>query len=605
MKASSTNAASYLAASLFLFAVNAGAQVYVSNTEGDTVTVINPTTNTVTTTITVGDEPRNLAAAPTLSRVYVPNRNSNNVSVISTATNAVVATVTDASFDEPYAIAVTPDGSEAWVANKEGGGSSTGSVTIITTATNTVATSISDPCFVSPEAIAINPVLNVAYVINRGDGVVCIVNRTTRLVTGSVSVGGEPRYAVVLPDGSAVFVSRDSAGGVSRIATATNVVTSIATGGTPRNMDVNASGSKVYVALQNGDLGVINTATNTPSTITLTGASSTYGVAVADALNRAYVTDEDSDTVHVVNTLTDTQISGAGLPITDLAFDTPRAIASVDQPVVVTPGISINDVSITEGNAGQTNAVFTVTLSSPSASVVTVSFATADGTATVGGADYVATAGVVTFVAGDTSETITVPINGDTAVEIDETFFVNLSAPANATISDSQGQGTILNDDSPVVLTTDLTISKSASPNLVAPGGQVTYTIVVTNNGPGPASGVVITDTLPSGTSFVSAAGCTNSSGVVTCNIGSLTNGQSVTRTIVIQAPSALGSFVNTASVSGAEVDPSPASNSATGTAATADLTPIPTVGEWGLVFLTLLLMITALSSMRTKGSTT
>ena len=96
--------------------------------------------------------------------------------------------------------------------------------------------------------------------------------------------------------------------------------------------------------------------------------------------------------------------------------------------------------------AGFFIAVFTVTLSPSSAQTVTVQFATADGTA-LAGSDYLATSGSLTFNPGETTKTITVRVKGDTVVEANETFFVNLSAPTNATISDGQGLGTILNND--------------------------------------------------------------------------------------------------------------------------------------------------------------
>lgn len=107
------------------------ASAFVSNNDADTVSVIDPATQTVIADIPVGDEPRNLAPTPDGSFVYVPNRHDDSVSVIDTATNAVITTVTHASLDEPYAATVTPNGANVYVANKEGGGSSTGSVTVI------------------------------------------------------------------------------------------------------------------------------------------------------------------------------------------------------------------------------------------------------------------------------------------------------------------------------------------------------------------------------------------------------------------------------------------------------------------------------------------
>jgi hypothetical protein len=110
------------------------------------------------------------------------------------------------------------------------------------------------------------------------------------------------------------------------------------------------------------------------------------------------------------------------------------------------PALSINSITAPEGNSGTTPFVFTVTLSAPSALTVTVNFATADATATAG-SDYMATSGTLTFTPGQTSRTITVNVNGDTAVEPTESFVVNLSAPTNATIAVAQGVGTIINDD--------------------------------------------------------------------------------------------------------------------------------------------------------------
>lgn len=112
------------------------------------------------------------------------------------------------------------------------------------------------------------------------------------------------------------------------------------------------------------------------------------------------------------------------------------------------PTISINDVTQNEGNSGTTNFTFTVSLSAGSGQTVTVSYSTADGTATAP-SDYTAIgATTLTFNPGETSKQLSVSVNGDTAIESDETFVVNLSNPVNATISDSQGVGTLTNDDS-------------------------------------------------------------------------------------------------------------------------------------------------------------
>jgi hypothetical protein len=135
--------------------------------------------------------------------------------------------------------------------------------------------------------------------------------------------------------------------------------------------------------------------------------------------------------------------------------------------------ISISDSSITEGASGTVTAVFTVSLSAASSSTVTVDYATADGTATAASGDYVAQVGILTFAPGVTSLTISVPVNGDTTFEPDETFFVNLTNASMASLADPQGQGTIINDDSqPALSIGDVTVTEGNS-------GTVNATFVV------------------------------------------------------------------------------------------------------------------------------
>jgi hypothetical protein len=120
------------------------------------------------------------------------------------------------------------------------------------------------------------------------------------------------------------------------------------------------------------------------------------------------------------------------------------ATISDDDPL---PRLSINDPVIVEGNAGTRNLTFTVSLSEPSGRNVSVQYATADATA-LAGSDYAARSGTLTFLAGWTSQTVTVVISGDTAIEPDERLLVQLSGAVNATLADAQGEGWLLNDDS-------------------------------------------------------------------------------------------------------------------------------------------------------------
>lgn len=114
---------------------------------------------------------------------------------------------------------------------------------------------------------------------------------------------------------------------------------------------------------------------------------------------------------------------------------------------VASPTLSISDVTVTEGNTGITNAVFTVTLSTAATSPVSVHYATRDGDARAG-TDYAATSGTLTFAPGETTRTITVEVFGDRGREADETFYVSLfNLSTNALFVDDTGLGTIRNDD--------------------------------------------------------------------------------------------------------------------------------------------------------------
>jgi hypothetical protein len=127
---------------------------------------------------------------------------------------------------------------------------------------------------------------------------------------------------------------------------------------------------------------------------------------------------------------------------------TPANVSSIfvagDKGKCAAPALIVNDASVLEGDGGTTNISFTVSLLR-AAAPAQVSYATADGTATQPG-DYLATSGTTTVpVSG--SATVTVLVNGDTTLEPNETFFLNLSNPVNAVIADGQAIGTIFSDD--------------------------------------------------------------------------------------------------------------------------------------------------------------
>jgi hypothetical protein len=122
------------------------------------------------------------------------------------------------------------------------------------------------------------------------------------------------------------------------------------------------------------------------------------------------------------------------------------ALVSVEVAATALSQLSLDDISVTEGNTGTTTVAFVVTQSATSATATTVRYATADGSATAP-ADYVAVSGTARIEAGSTSTEIVLTINGDVLAEGDESLVMRLSNAVNATIADGEGVADIADDD--------------------------------------------------------------------------------------------------------------------------------------------------------------
>ena len=126
---------------------------------------------------------------------------------------------------------------------------------------------------------------------------------------------------------------------------------------------------------------------------------------------------------------------------------TTSAVANITVSPPARPTISVNNVTVTEGNAGTTSAVFNVSLSAASGQTITVKYRTMNATATAP-ADYAALPlTTLTFGPGQTSLPVTVAVKGDVLDEANETFKLILSSPTNATLAAGQGSGTITDND--------------------------------------------------------------------------------------------------------------------------------------------------------------
>ena len=142
----------------------------------------------------------------------------------------------------------------------------------------------------------------------------------------------------------------------------------------------------------------------------------------------------------------------------------------------------------------------------------------------------------------------------------DDGLVIAFESSADNLVPNANG-GIFVHDDRPAA---DLSVAKSDSPDPVTKGNELTYTLVVTNNGPGVALMVQLTDSLPADVQFVSvmtiAGSCTEVSGIVTCELGNLANGANATVTIVVTAKKT-GNITNAAQVSSMSPDPNQANN--------------------------------------------
>ena len=229
--------------------------------------------------------------------------------------------------------------------------------------------------------------------------------------------------------------------------------------------------------------------------------------------------------------------------------------------------LTVSDVTVDE-SAG--TVTVTITLDNEVQDGFSYEFTTNDGTATQG-TDYTLTSGSLTSGSQGEQQTITIPILSDAISEGNETFTVSLFnvtpfGSVSASAIDATGVGTVTITEAGTV---DLAITKMDDVDPVRPNADLTYTLVVTNNGTAGATGVVVVDTLPAGLTFTigdvngDESRVSEDVGSVFASVGDLAAGASVTITIVASvATDAAGPLSNTATVSANETDANPSNNS-------------------------------------------
>lgn len=221
-------------------------------------------------------------------------------------------------------------------------------------------------------------------------------------------------------------------------------------------------------------------------TVSASGGSHTGGVvtfndgAATVTIILAPVDDSENESDE---TVTLTLAAGSGY-VVGSPSEASGTITDDDPPPPLDPTLSIADVTQAEGNAINT-LTLTVTRSHTLTEPVSVSWATSDGSATAG-TDYTASSGTITFATGQATATIVITVLGDTDVESNETFTLNLFSPSGATISDGSATVSLTNDDITVPPQAG-TVFAVLTDNEATCDGSLKYTAYFINLGNKPA----------------------------------------------------------------------------------------------------------------------
>ena len=303
------------------------------------------------------------------------------------------------------------------------------------------------------------------------------------------------------------------------------------------------------------NLAYTGTATNVTdygvaNSITIT-AGNTTGTTDITAINDAIY--EGSETV-----ITDiASVTGGGASESGTQQTIVTITDSADLPTVT---LSASPLTIAENGGIST---LTATLSNVTYEDVSIDIVYT-GTATGSGTDYNATT-LITVTAGNLTGTIDITAVDDAIYEGNETVIADITNVTGGGATESGTQQTtvtIQDDDSE----TNLSIVKTVNNSNPEPGDQIIFTLTVTNSGPSDATGVAVTDNIPSGYSYVSddGSGAYNQNTGI-WNVGNISNSGTAVLNIIVTVNED-GDYANTASVSGNEPDPDNSDNSDTNT---------------------------------------
>jgi len=204
----------------------------------NTVSVINGTTNSVQSTIPVGNCPIAVGVNPITNMIYVANSNDNTVSVINGTTNSVQSTIPVGN--SPNGVGVNLNTDMIYVTNF-------GNIlSVINGTTNSVQSTI--PVGNSPNGVGVNPNTNMIYVANSNDNTVSVINGTTNSVQSTIPVGKVPFAVGVNPNTNKIYVGNAVDNTLSIINGVTNSVESTISVNNPWDIDVDLNTNMIYVA---------------------------------------------------------------------------------------------------------------------------------------------------------------------------------------------------------------------------------------------------------------------------------------------------------------------------------------------------------------------
>jgi YVTN family beta-propeller protein len=268
----------------------AGTKAYITNSNAETITIIDIPSNTVSGVITGFDGPSGMVITPDGTKAYVNNYggpggvgsgNGTTLNVVDLATNSIIGAAIDVD-QAPAALAISPDGKFVYSINYVNGNPGTGTMSVVATSSNSVVATITG--FSGPFGIALTPDGRFAYVTNFGSNnfapfgtTVSVVDLKSNAITATIGVGIQPSGIAITPDGKYAYV--------------TNYNT------------LYAGPGFTNLTAGEGTVTIIDIATNTVIPPTLAVGESPSGIAITPNGKNAYVTNYTGNTVSVLTIL--------------------------------------------------------------------------------------------------------------------------------------------------------------------------------------------------------------------------------------------------------------------------------------------------------------